>query len=670
MRPKKVDIIDNLHGTMVRDPYRWMENAENKELKEWIAQENARTQAYLTTSSKEQFSAELKKLYQVSRYQLPEREGERLFFLKSEGLQNQPVLYVQREGESPEVLVDPNTLSEDCTVALTHFSPSPDGKLVAYALAEQGSDWKEIRIRQVESKQDLPEVISRVKFTPISWLGNKAFIYTRFPDAGSVDSADENNYNKVYLHKIDTLQADDELIFERPDYKELGFFPQVSDDNKHLLIHASEGTSSHNLVYYCSTDNLLDVTAIVPKADASYDFIGNIGNTLYFRTTKNAPKGRIVYLDISQDPKELVEVIPEQSRVLIFGKMVAKRFVGCYMQDAYHQLLVYSLDGKLYEEISLPSYGSIWGITVKQEDKDLLFLFNSFLQPPTIYSYNLSTAELVTVVEVDSTFDPNDYQVSQEFFTSKDGTKVPMFIVHKRGLTRNGQNKALLYGYGGFNISLSPQFNPLVISWIENGGVYCQANLRGGAEFGEEWHQAGMLKNKQNVFDDFIAASHFLVDEKYTSSKNLAIMGRSNGGLLTAVCLTQQPKLFGAVICGVPVTDMLRYHKFTVGRYWIPEFGDPENPEHFPFLYAYSPLHNVTEGQEYPAVLITTAETDDRVVPAHALKFAATLQDAQAGEEPILLRVETKAGHGLGKPTDKVIEETADMLAFVDKALE
>ncbi|CUS98872.1 prolyl oligopeptidase [Candidatus Kryptobacter tengchongensis] len=502
---------------------------------------------------------------------------------------------------------------------------------------------------------------------------NSGFYYNRFPEPGTVPKEDENNYNKVYFHKLGTPQSEDKLVYERPDAKELNFYPSITEDGRYLILTVTHGTSPKNRIYYRELKSNGDFIRLLDEADASYDFIGNKGNIFYFVTDLNAPRYKIIAIDIKNpERKNWKDIVPEHKKAVISdARIINNHFVIVYNEDVKHRIEIYSLDGKFVREIKLPGIGTVSGLSGKQKDKEMFFGFTSFLHPLNVYRYDFTTGKLELFFETRLTgFDPNDYEVKQVFYESKDGVRIPMYIIHKRGLKLDGNNPALLYGYGGFNISIMPSFSAVRLLWLEIGGVYAVANLRGGSEYGEEWHQAGMLDKKQNVFNDFISAGEWLIKNGYTNSKKLVINGRSNGGLLVAACMVQRPDLYGAVVCEVPVIDMLRYHKFTVGRYWVPEYGNAEaNPEHFKFLYAYSPLHNVKKGTSYPPILITTADHDDRVVPLHAYKFTATLQSANAGDTPVLLRVETKAGHGAGKPTSKIIEEQTDIYAFLFKVI-
>ncbi len=662
--------VENYHGTQVADPYRWLEDATSAETQAWSEAQSAVTRAYLDAlPAREHIKTRFTELYNYPKYTVPSKHGDRYYFSKNTGLQNQFLLYKQATLDSDATLVlDPNTLSNDGTVALVNRAFSEDGKLLAFGTSISGSDWQEVRILRVDESTTFNEVIEHTKFSSLAWRhDNQGFYYSRFPNAGTVAEEDETNFNKVYFHTVGTLQSEDQLVFERSDAKELAFDPTVTDDGKYLVLNVWHGTDQENRIYYQQLDSTAPFVRLLDKADADYTFIGNDGPLFYFKTSLDAPRGRVIAIDIRQPQRaQWQELIPQQDDVVDFVLLAHQQFVVVYMHDAHHRIQRYDLQGQLLGEIALPTLGAIVEISGEAKESELFFSFTSFLFSTSIYRYDFLTEQVTLLHGSEINFDPNGYETEQVFYTSKDGTRVPMFLTHKKGLVKNGNNPTLLYGYGGFNISLTPAFSLVALLWVEHGGIYAVANLRGGGEYGEEWHKAGVLAKKQNVFDDFIAAGEWLIANKYTSTARLAINGGSNGGLLTATCLVQRPDMWGAVICEVPVIDMLRYHRFTIGRYWISDYGDAEhNAEDFAFLYAYSPLHNVKEGVHYPPTLILTADTDDRVVPAHAKKFAATIQRAHTGAEPPLLRLELKAGHGMGKPTTKIIDEKSDVLAFL-----
>jgi prolyl oligopeptidase len=669
---RKASIVENFHGTMVADPYRWLEDSLSPESQAWIQEQNKATRAFLDTPLRQEIKERLTELWDFPKYELPQEAGGRLFFQKNDGLMNQAVVYVQEPGGEPIPLLDPNTFSADGTVALTRFSPSPGGKLLAYALSASGSDWQKVRILQVDSGKEYPETINWCKWTTLPWTPDaEGFYYSRFPQPGTVPPEDQSNYCQVYYHRIGTDQREDVLIFSRPEAKELGFTPIISEDDAYLGLVVTYGTSSRNRFYYRPLEGKGEFVRLLAEGDAAYRPVGNLGKKFYFLTDLDAPRGRIIAIDLDRPGREdWEEIIPQTDDVIDQAHFLGGQLVLTYMHHACHRLERFSPAGSHIGGISLPGLGTVIGASGRFDCNRFFIGYTSYLFPPAVFSCNLSSGKLTPFGDSALPFDPGEYETSQVFYASKDGTKVPMFITHKKGLAPDGANPAVLFGYGGFNISMTPNFWPMHLMFMERGGVFAVANLRGGSEYGEDWHRAGMLENKQNVFDDFIAAGEWLIENKYTSSKRLAILGRSNGGLLVSASMTQRPELFGAVVCWVPVIDMLRYHKFTVGRYWIPEYGNAqENPEHFKFMYAYSPLHNVREGVDYPPTLIMTADTDDRVVPGHALKFAATLQEKYAGPKPILLRVESKAGHGPGKPISKLIDEGADMYTFIFRTL-
>lgn len=669
---KRENVVDTLHGVAIADPYRWLENPDDSATVAWVTAENTITRAYLDSiPDRKKIQSRLTDLWNYPKYSAPAKKGNTYFFSKNDGLQNQAVLYWQEgpEGE-PKVLIDPNTLSADGTVALTLTTPSEDGSLLAYGLSGSGSDRQDVKIRKVKDGTDLSETIKWCKFTSIAWLPDgSGFYYNRFPEPGTVKKEDENRFNKVYFHKIGTQQSQDKLIYEEPSNPDRGFSPIVTEDGRYLLIYVWQGTDPRNRIYYMDLKSGNKLVKLLDAGDATWSPVHNEGTTFYFFTNLDAPKGKLISIDISNPASDQWKtIIPEQPEVLDFVTVVNRQFVAGYMKDAHHELKVYSSGGKFIKEIPLPAAGTVGISSSKSTDTDMFVTFTSFVYPPTIFRYDFTTGTLKLFRRPEVKFIPEDFETRQVFYTSKDGTRVPMFIVFKKGLKLDGTAPALLYGYGGFNVNMMPGFSLSRLIWMEAGGIFAMANLRGGGEYGEDWHQAGMLGKKQNVFDDLHAAAEYLAKEKYTSAEKLAINGGSNGGLLVAAAMTQRPELYGAVVCQVPVIDMLRYHKFTVGSYWIPEYGNAEaDSAQFKFLLAYSPLHNVREGVNYPPTLITSADTDDRVVPAHAKKFAATLQHTYKGKNPILIRIETKAGHGAGKPTSKVIDEAADIYSFLFK---
>jgi prolyl oligopeptidase len=664
------DMVENYHGTPVADPYRWLEDATASETQAWVAAQQGLTQAFLDTiPSRELIKARLTALWNYPRISVPIKAGTRYFFTRNDGLQNQAVLYMQQglDGEPVEIL-NPNHLSEDGTVALVNQSYSRDGTLLAYGLSSHGSDWQEMRVRRIDAGQEDAEVLRWCKFTHLAWThDNAGFFYAGYASPGGGPAAADHPVNRLYWHTVGTPQGDDRLVYERPDRPELHFNPLITEDGKYLVLYVWHGAIPQNRIYYRAVDSDGVFIRLLDDADAYYAVLGNAGQIFYCLTNLDAPHGRIIAVDLEHPAREhWQEILPQQADVIDFAQLINDHFAVVSMHEAQHQLKLYTRHGVFVRTIALPMPGSIVDISGKCDDPEMFVGVQSFLHPTTIIRYDFTADTLHPFHRPALAFDASQYETQQVFYTSTDGTRVPMFVTYRKGLRRDGNRPTLLYGYGGFAVNLTPFFAVWALLWLEQGGIFAVANLRGGGEYGEAWHQAGMLANKPQVFDDFIAAAEWLIREQYTSPETLAIMGRSNGGLLVAACMLRRPDLFGGVVCGVPVTDMLRYHRFTAGRFWVPEYGNAEaNPEHFRFLYAYSPLHNVTRGVAYPPTLITTGDTDDRVVPSHALKFAATLQAADAGQQPILLRVDAKAGHGLGKPMAKLLEEQADMSAFL-----
>jgi prolyl oligopeptidase len=668
----KGNVVDTYHGTKVPDPYRWLEDADAPETVKWVDAENALTRAFIDSPARETLEKRLTDLYNYPRTGIPTKRGTRYFFTHNTGLQNQAVLYVQDglKGER-RVLLDPNTLTPDGTAALTALAINDPGTLIAYGISKSGSDRQEIFVRDVATAADRPDHIRWAKFTTIAWLKDgSGFYYTRFPQPGTVPAGEENYSHKLYFHRLGEDQVKDRLVYERPDDREIVLVASITDDGQTLVITAFKGSSDKSEVYWMeATRPESRPSPIFTGFRASYQFADAAGRRLFFQTDDAAPLGRIVAVDLSAVSTP-IQIVPEGKDKLNTSGIVHDTLVLSYLRNASGQVRLFGLDGKSAGEIPLPAIGSITGISGRTKDDELFFGFTSFTYPPASYRYDFKTGKASEFARSPATIDPAAYETSQVWYPSKDGTKVSMFLVHKKGLSLDGNRPVYLTGYGGFNISLTPAFDPANFVWLDRGGVYALANLRGGGEYGEAWHQAGMFERKQTVFDDFIAAAEWLIANKYTRPERLAIEGGSNGGLLVGAAMVQRPELFGAVICRVPVADMLRYDKFTVGRFWISEYGSADNPEQFPYLFKYSPLHNVKDGVSYPATLVTTADTDDRVAPGMAKKFAARLQEATAGPDPILIRVETKAGHGAGKPITKIIEEEADIFAFLFKVLE
>jgi prolyl oligopeptidase len=667
----KGDVVQEYGGVKVADPYRWLENAADPATVRWVDAENALTRSYLDGPRRESIKARLTELIDYPRISVPEKQGNRYFFTRNSGLQNQSVLYVREGLTGPErVLLDPNTLSADGTAALVGTAPTQDGTLLGYSIARSGSDRQEIAVRDVATGKDLADKVLWAKFTAITWTPDKAgFYYTRFPQPGSVPAADENYGARVYFHRLGEAQDKDTLVFESPERKEVVWGANVTLDGRYLILTGNEGSSDKSEVWVADRAAGGKPWLLFKGFADAYSYAGDADGRLYFTTDKGAPLWRLVAVDVARGGREAVPVIAEGKDRLDAVAIVNHEIVVKRLRDASSLVSIHGLDGKERKQIALPALGTISAITGETDDTEMFFDFTSFAYPLTPFRYDFKTGQTSEFAHVDAHVDAASYEVKQVSYPSKDGTKVSMFVVHKKGLALDGRRPTLLYAYGGFNVNMTPSFSSSRLFWLEKGGVYALANLRGGGEYGEAWHQAGMLEKKQNVFDDFTAAAEWLVKSGYTSRDRLAIQGGSNGGLLVGAVLTQHPDLFGAAVCQVPVADMLRYHLFTVGRFWIPEYGSADDPKQFPFLYKYSPYHNVKEGTAYPPTLITTADTDDRVAPGLAKKFAARLQAATGGDAPILIRIETKAGHGGGKPISKQIDELADIYEFLFRSL-
>jgi len=672
---RELEQIDDYNGVQVPDPYRWLEDPDSDETKAWVEAQNQVTFSYLNEIPvREQIKQRLTKLWDFEKYGIPFKEGDRYFYFKNDGLQNQSVLYCLTSLDAePRVLLDPNKLSEDGTVALSGMAISEDGKLMAYGLSTSGSDWQEWKVRDVETGKDLPDELKWIKFSGASWTQDgQGFFYSRYDEPNEKTKLEDVNYfQKLFYHHLGKPQSDDVLVYHRPDQKEWGFGGGVTEDGRYLIISVWRGTESKNLVFYQDLTNpAAEVVELINEFEASYSFIDNDGSVFWFQTDLDAPRGRVIAIDTSNPARDQwQEIIPQADETLEGVGLLNNQFVADYLKDAHSQIKIFDLNGSFVREVALPGIGSSGGFGGKRYDTETFYSFTSFTTPATIYRYDMVSGESTVFRQPQVDFDPADYETKQVFYSSKDGTQVPMFITHKKGIQLDGNNPTYLYAYGGFNISITPSFSVGMLVWMEMGGVYAVPNLRGGGEYGEEWHQAGTKLNKQNVFDDFIAAAEWLIAKKYTSPAKLAIGGGSNGGLLVGACMTQRPDLFGAALPAVGVMDMLRFHKFTIGWAWTAEYGSPDNPEEFKALYGYSPLHNLKLGTSYPATMITTADHDDRVVPAHSFKFAAALQAAHTGSAPVVIRIETKAGHGAGKPTTKIIEEIADRWAFLVRTL-
>jgi prolyl oligopeptidase len=672
-QPAKGDQVDDYFGTKVSDPYRDLENADTEASKKWIEAENKITFDYLAAiPQRKQIHDKLTALWNYEKYTVPFRDGGRYFFSKNTGLQNQGVLQTASSlpGEA-KPLLDPNTLSKDGTVALSGIDVSDDGKLLAYGLAVAGSDWQEWKVRDIKTGKDLSDDVKWVKFSSASWKHDgSGFFYSRYDAPVSAEQLKQANYfHKVYFHKLGTPQAKDQLIYERKDHKDWNFSAEVTEDGDFLIITVSQGTDPKNQIFYKDlTDPKAEVVELLDKQDASYKFIAHYEGEFLCLTDLGAPRGRIVAIN-SREPSHIHTIVPETADKLENVELVGDVFIASYLKDAHSVIRLVHLSGEPAGEIPLPGLGTASGFTGKRTDTETFYSYVSFTEPPTIYRYDMKSGQSTVLFRPKVDFKSAEFTTEQVFFQSKDGTKIPMFLTYRKGLEKDGNNPTILYGYGGFDISITPSFSPAVATWLQMGGVYAVANLRGGGEYGEEWHLAGTKLRKQNVFDDFIGAGEWLIANEYTSTPKLAISGRSNGGLLIGATLNQRPDLWGAALPGVGVMDMLRFQKFTIGWAWTSDYGSSENADEFGALHKYSPLHNIKPGTKYPPTLIVTADHDDRVFPGHSFKYAATMQAAQSGSAPVLIRIETRAGHGAGKPTSKVIEEVTDQWAFLVKNL-
>lgn len=719
---RKADQVDVYHGVSIADPYRWLEDTDSPETQAWVKAQNKLTFSYLgAISERTAIRERLQTLWNYAKFSPPVKRGNRYFYSENSGLLNQPILYAQDGiGGQPRILLDPNTLSRDGTVALSTTAPSPDGRYLGYGVAVGGSDWEDLRVRDANAARDLADTLKWVKFSSIAWThDNKGFFYSRYdaPKSGNALTS-ANQFHKLYYHRLGQAQDRDQLIYDRRDQPVWLFDALVSEDGQYAVLTVSQGTDVRNRLYYIDLENPRKpqvgnpVVRLIDRLNAGYTFVGNSGTTFYVMTDLNAPHGRIVSINLDfPDAGKWTTLVSQTSDALIDARMAGHQILASYLHDAHSLLRLYGppkedkrrkdagrlqtgsrpddrgvydgdttrLRGQLIRgfggtwgenaEIALPAIGAVNEFHSRQGDDEFFYSFTSFLSPPTIFRYDLRAkkSELFRAPKLD--FATTDYETKQVFYTGKDGTRVPMFITARKGIALNGNNPTILYAYGGFNISETPFFSSSVLAWIEMGGVYAVANIRGGGEYGKAWHEAGMLSKKQNVFDDFIAGAQYLIDGKYTSRKKLAINGGSNGGLLVGAVMTQRPNLFGAALPDVGVMDMLRFQKFTIGAAWASDYGSSDDSTQFQYLRAYSPLHSVKTGTCYPPTFANTADHDDRVVPGHTFKFIATLQAAQGCANPVLVRIGTSAGHGAGKPTSKRIDEAADRYAFLVKAL-
>ncbi|WP_246073776.1 prolyl oligopeptidase family serine peptidase [Dinghuibacter silviterrae] len=662
-------VTDDYFGTKVTDPYRWLEDDNSEATKAWVEEQNKVTQEYLSAIPfRDKVRARLETLWNYPKYSSPFKKNEWYYFNKNDGLQNQAVLYRQKGLDAtPEIFFDPNKLSADGTAALNNMSFSRNGKYAAYTIARSGSDWEEAYIKDVATGQDLGDTLRWLKFTGLSWLGDDGFYYSRYPTPDEQTKlSHQNQYHTVYFHKVGTPQSEDVLVYEDREHplRTVGAF--TTEDNRFLLLTVSEGTSGTELLAKDLSAKDTGFTLIVPGFDTQAGFVDNDGERLLVQTNADAPNYKVVSIDPHQPGKDhWITVIPERTEALQSVSTGGGYLYANYLKDASTKVYQHTYKGALVREIALPGIGTASGFGGEHQDKEFFYTYFSFSYPPAIFHYDVTTGKSTLFRKAEVQFNPDDFETDQVFFPSKDGTKVPMFLTYRKGMKRDGNNPVLLYGYGGFQIPMTPTFSISTLFFVEEGGIYAQVALRGGSEYGEAWHEAGMLHRKQNVFDDMIAAAEYLIKGKYTNKDRLALRGGSNGGLLVGACMTQRPDLFKVAIPQVGVMDMLRFQKFTIGWAWVTEYGSSDKPEDFAYLYGYSPYHNLKPGVSYPATLVTTADHDDRVVPAHSFKFAARLQADNAGPNPTLIRIDSKAGHGGGKPTAKVIDEAADIYSFI-----
>lgn len=673
-KTRTVDTVDTFHGEKVPDPYRWLEDLDGEDVIDWITAQNEVTRSFLEgIPEREKIKKRLTELWNYEKFSIPVKKGGRYFFGRNPGLQNQVSLYVADSlEEEPRLLLDPNLLSKDGTVALADLSISHDGKLVAYGLSEGGSDWVEYRIRDVASGKDLSDHLKWIKFFPLSWTRDgRGIFYIRFQVPEGDKLQDINEIMQLYFHRLGTPQEEDRLIFDSPGEKSRLFYGSVTEDGRYLVITLSPRNERKHRIYYKDLEKDEGIQKLIDVFEAEFSLIGSDGPLFWFRTDLEAPMGRVIAIDLcAPDRRHWKEVIPEGRDMLEGVTMVSDAFIANYSRDAQSRIKIFDRSGTFVRNLELPGIGSAWGFNGERADREAFYMFTNFYTPPVIFRYDVQSGQSTVFQRPKNSFDPGQFETRQVFYQSRDGVRVPMFISHKKGIPLDGNNPVYLYAYGGGRISFTPWYSPANLAWMEMGGIFALANIRGGGEYGNEWHEAGRLKCKQNCFDDFIAAAEWLIDNRYTSRDKLAIGGGSNGGLLVGACMTQRPDLFGACLPDRGVMDMLRFPEFTIGWAWISEYGDPKDPEMFEVLRAYSPLHNIEPGTAYPATLLTTSDHDDRVVPSHSYKFAAALQAAQNGEEPVLIRIDRRTGHGAGIPTAKLIEEVADQWAFLVRTLD
>ena len=670
------DVVDDYHGTSIADPYRWLEDADSAETRTWIEAQNRLTEAWLSQIPQRQaIRRRLRALTDHARAGAPWQRGGRWFQMRNTGLQNQDVLWTMPAPDAQgEVLLDPNLLSADGTTALTGLAVTEDGAFLAYATSAAGSDWMTWQVRDVETGQEVGEAVRWSKFSGAAWAPDGSGFWYAAYDEPAPDAAYDgiNRNQRLFFHRVGTPQSSDDLVYERPDEPEWGFSPQVSDDGRYLVIEVWQGTEPNNRVYLVDLErNPGEVRPLLDDFDAGYSFAGNDGPVLYFQTDLDAPLGRIVAIDVRSPQREQWrEVVAEGDDTLERTRLIGGRLLGVYLHHATHRLRWFTTDGAADGEIPLPGLGAVDSVTGRRDDHDCCFKFSTFTRPTQVYRYDIDTGDVQLLHSAENGVDAEQLVTEQHFVSSTDGVQVPVFLIRRADAAADGSRPVWLYGYGGFQIPITPICKPQWLVWLEMGGTVAVANLRGGGEYGQEWHDAGRLDNKQQVFDDAMAVAQWLQESGWAGRGRVAIHGGSNGGLLAGACLTQRPDLFGAVVSEVGVLDMLRFDKFTIGWGWVSDYGSPGDPEQFRVLAAYSPLHRLVKGTAYPPTLLTTGDHDDRVVPAHSFKFAAALQAAQGGDAPVLIRIETDGGHGAGKPTDKVVEERADVVAFLVRALE
>ncbi|MEH7344575.1 prolyl oligopeptidase family serine peptidase [Bacillus sp. JJ1532] len=673
----KSDVMDNFHGTEVTDPFRWLENADSVETKKWTEEQHQNTEDYLNSfPDRKYIKQSITNRLNYEKYSLPQLIGDYYYFHKNSSLHNQPIFYRTKNLQDTEleIVFNPNLLSEEGIVALTNVTFSKDGKWMAYALSRNGSDGREIKVKNLETCEDYPDSLKLRRHSSIAWVEkNNGFYYSNYPILNGPANEEASYHNRVFWHQIGTSQEEDVLIFEDPEQKELAYEPFISNNNEYLLLRAHNGPQPVSRIYFTELEKANSFSRLFEDDKANYTFICNEGDLFYYLTSEGALNGRVVAINFKRPQKDnWIEIIPEQEETMVSVTKLHDYFIVSSMHNVNGKLSLYTMDGAFHKEVPLPDHVTVTGVGATKTKEEILVAYTSFFQPTQIMKYQINKNELSAIFTVEAPrINKSEYETKQVSYPSKDGTIIPMYLIHKKNIALKGNNPVLLSVYGGYKISKTPTFSPEIMTWLDAGGVYALANIRGGGEFGQKWHEGAILEKKQNTFDDAIFAVEWLIENNYTNSKKIAIIGRSNGGLVVGACIIQRPDLFGAALCLVPVTDMLRFHKFTFGRYWLNEFGNAElTADHFKFIYPYSPLHNVKKGTAYPPTFVTTADCDDRVVPIHAKKFTATLQEVQSGPNPIIYKEQKNAGHGEGKPTLKLIEEQTDLLTFLFKELD